>query len=100
MSVHSAEVDKSIDVETGVTLTGAAVELRVAPPNATRNTNGTYNPTFTYTGAIQDTTKIRHTKTATTFNIKGIWIVQARVVFSGGEIEYGDEVKLNVNPSL
>ena len=100
MSVHTAEVDKSIDFETGVTLTGAAVELRVAPPKAKQAADGTWDPTFTYTGAIQDTTKIRHTKTATTLNIKGVWIVQARVVFSGGEIEYGEEAKLNVLPSL
>ena len=99
MSIHTREVTP-IDVETNTTLTGATVELRVAPPNAVRNGDGTISPVFTYTGMIQGTTQIRHLKTATTFHIAGVWIVQARVTFSDGDIKDGLEGKLTVSPSL
>jgi len=98
MSVHTGDVNKTIDVETGIDLTGMTVSLRVAPPNAKKNSAGSWSPVFEYAGSVNGT-KIRHTKTGATFNTVGVWHVQAKVII-GSEIEYGAETTLSVYPSL
>lgn len=100
MSVHTLDHNKPIDVETSQDLTGASVGIRAIPPNAKRNAGGTWTPVYNYSGTIQSTTKIRHTKTTSTFNVVGVWRVQAKVTFAGSEVEYGDEATLQVYPSF
>jgi len=86
---------KPIYLDMEITLTAAtAVWIRAVAPSRP------LSDASTITAAVAETTKLKHDKLITTFNLTGGWLLCGNANFGSEHIESTEWVYLEVGPSL
>lgn len=86
--IYADEVGPEVVLDTNIDLSGASkVAIKAYQPDGTL---------VELSGEVTETTKIKHTKTASTLNVRGLWRLHAYAEFATGEKYWGDQFDLRI----